>query len=67
MQEITPVLAVRARSMRQQGFGDMDALHLTVALAANCDMLLTTDDRFIRLAARTPGIPPGFVRNPMNF
>jgi predicted nucleic acid-binding protein len=39
------------------GYGALDALHLASAEQALVDVLLTTDDRFIRQAERRLGKP----------
>ena len=38
---------LRARTLLTMGLRYMDALHLACAEAAHCDVLLTTDDRFL--------------------
>jgi predicted nucleic acid-binding protein len=57
----------RARELRSQGLKDIDALHLAVAEAAAVEVLLTTDDYFIRSARQLQ--PPSTVRveNPVIF
>ena len=57
----------RARDLRAQGLRDLDALHLAAAEQGRCEVLITTDDRFIA-AARTIQ-PPSTVRveNPVIF
>lgn len=56
----------RARHLRSQGLRDIDALHLAVAEAAAVEVLLTTDDDFIRAARNLQ--PPSPVRvNPVVF
>ncbi len=42
--------AIQAREYAGQGLGFFDALHLAVADAAGCDVLLSTDDEFVRRA-----------------
>lgn len=51
--------AVYAEAERLQSFGltHFDAQHLAFALAASADVLLTTDDRFIRAAQCLPPAP----------
>ena len=41
----------RAKELEALGYGAFDALHLSAAEAGNADVLLTTDDRFIKRAA----------------
>ncbi len=42
----------RAAELQKLGFHFFDALHIACAEAAGADVLLTTDDRFLRLASR---------------
>lgn len=42
----------RARLLSGMGFGRYDALHVACAEAGGADVLLTTDDQFLRVAAR---------------
>lgn len=44
--------ATRAGTLSAMGFGAYDALHLACAEAAGADVLLTTDDRFVKTAER---------------
>lgn len=45
-------VAARARVLEGMGFRGLDALHVASAEAGDADMLVTTDDRMIRQAAR---------------
>ncbi len=54
----------RARSFAAQGLMAMDALHLALAESGGCDILLTTDDDFLRRAARLQPPPEVKVENP---
>jgi len=47
------------------GIGRVDTLHLCYSISAGADYLLTTDDDFIKLAARLA--LPVLVINPLNF
>jgi len=49
---ITQQVAFRGGELAQMGFKDYDALHIACAEAGNVNVLLTTDDRMLRLAAR---------------
>lgn len=49
---LTKGLCDRADELQQLGFDLFDALHLASAEAANADVLLTTDDRFVRIGER---------------
>lgn len=55
----------RARVLQSVGFGSMDALHLACAEAASADVLLTTDDRFVRVARRVADQLRTRVLNPV--
>jgi predicted nucleic acid-binding protein len=57
----------RARELEGAGYGAYDALHLACAEQAQVDLLLTTDDRFEKRAARGLGMPRVPVQNPLNF
>ena len=60
-------IARRAEALHQVGYGVFDALHLACAEAARVDVLLTTDDSFIRKASRGDGRPRVLVRNPLSW
>lgn len=49
---ISPSVAARAREIERFGFRGLDALHLAAAEAGRADLLITTDDRMLRRAAR---------------
>lgn len=57
----------RALRLEAEGHGAFDALHLSTAEAGGVDVLLTTDDRFIKRTARA--ISPSRVRvlNPVQW
>jgi predicted nucleic acid-binding protein len=57
----------RATELEAAGYGAFDALHLSSAEAGMVDVLLTTDDRFIRRAARAVGSPCVRVLNPVEW
>jgi predicted nucleic acid-binding protein len=57
----------RARALEALGYGAFDALHLACAEQATVDVLLTTDDRFIKQVARRLGKPTIRVLNPVNW
>ena len=63
----TPAIQAQARFAAQQGLHLADALHLAAALGSSCDVLLTTDVRFLRQSMRLPGVRQGFVLNPVTF
>jgi hypothetical protein len=50
-----------------QGVPAMDSLHLAVAETGACDILLTTDDAFVRRAARLQPQPNVRVANPAKW
>ena len=45
-------ILIEAARLSSLGFSPMDAIHLAMAHEAEVDFLITTDDRFIRLAER---------------
>ena len=53
----------RAKELEAVGYGAFDALHLSTAEAGDAEVLLTTDDRFIKRAARAVGSPRVRVLN----
>ena len=57
----------RATELEIAGYGAFDALHLSSAEAGMADVLLTTDDRFIRRADRAVGSPRVRVLNPVEW
>ncbi|MBS1815390.1 MAG: PIN domain-containing protein [Acidobacteria bacterium] len=59
--------ALRTRALVTSGYGSFDALHLACAESAEVLALLTTDDRFIRLAERGAGTPKISVVNPIQW
>jgi predicted nucleic acid-binding protein len=63
--EVDDSIAARAASLQIAGYGPYDALHLACAEAAQVDVLLTTDDAFIRKASRRDGNPLVAVLNPL--
>jgi predicted nucleic acid-binding protein len=63
----TPTAIQRALLLETSGYGTFDALHLACAEEARADALLTTDDRFIKLAARGIGNPDVRVLNPVDW
>ena len=64
---LSDTAAERARTLASLGYGLFDALHLACAEEATVDALLTTDDRFIRKAARGLGNPAIRVLNPLDW
>ena len=57
----------RAGTLEALGYGAFDALHLACAEQAAVDVLLTTDDRFIKQVGRRLGKPTIRVLNPVNW
>ena len=55
----------RAQELEKLGYGAFDATHLASAEAGRADVLLTTDNKFLRRAARGEGNPLVPVRNPI--
>ena len=60
-----PPMSARALDLERRGFAGIDALHLACAEAAVADVLLTTDDRLLRLAARHVNLLRVAVANPL--
>ena len=57
----------RGRLLASAGYGVFDGLHLAHAEEMQVDALVTTDDRFIRQAARGLGKPMIKVVNPVDW
>ncbi|MBE9105430.1 PIN domain-containing protein [Nostoc cf. edaphicum LEGE 07299] len=64
---ITQEIAFRGGELAQMGFKDYDALHIACAEAGNVNVLLTTDDRMLRLAARYKDLLQVKVENPLQW
>ena len=64
---IGPAAGVLARNWTAVGLGAIDALHVAVAEAAGCDILLTTDDAMIRRGARLDPPPRVRILNPLQW
>ncbi|MCK4224863.1 MAG: PIN domain-containing protein [candidate division Zixibacteria bacterium] len=54
----------RALFLRKKGFKPFDALHLACAEKWKVDVLLTTDDKFLRKAQRNPKVLKVKMANP---
>jgi predicted nucleic acid-binding protein len=57
----------RGAALELLGYGAFDALHLASAEIAKADILLTTDDRFLRKSKRGLGNPRVKIFNPVNW
>ena len=57
----------RSMVLVQLGFRRMDALHIACAESAVCDVLLTTDDQFLRKAGKHARRLRLEVRNPVDW
>ncbi len=57
----------RAEELSVWAIAGYDALHVAAAEAAKCDFLLTTDDKFIRRAARAGEAIRVKVLNPFDY
>ncbi len=64
---LTAEVSRRARELRAHGLRDLDALHLAVAERGGAEVVLTTDDRFIRAARTLQRASPVRVENPVIF
>ena len=60
-------IAARAKLLASLGYGNFDALHLAFAERFKVDVLLTTDDRFLRQARRGLGNPTVKVASPLEY
>jgi len=60
-------VAELARNYGAQGILAFDALHLAVAETHHCDILLTTDDAFIRRARKVAPTPMVRIENPARW
>jgi hypothetical protein len=58
---------LRAKELAGAGYGAFDALHLSCAEVGLAEVVLTTDDRFIKRAARAVGSPRVRVLNPVEW
>ena len=57
--------SARALELQALGFGAFDAIHVACAESAGADVLLTVDDRFLRLANRLRDILTVRIANPV--
>ena len=62
--DITSQITVRGAEIMRMGVKRMDALHLSCALAANCDWFLTTDKGILRHVSELDSMR---VANPITF
>ena len=62
-----PADVQRATELEALGFRPKDAFHVACAERARVDVLLTTDDRFLRTASRTRPRLRVAVRNPLEW
>ena len=58
-------VAARGMELERLGFAGVDALHVASAEAGGADVLLTTDDRLLRVATRHAGLLHVRVANPL--
>ncbi|MPZ14593.1 MAG: PIN domain-containing protein [Chloroflexi bacterium] len=64
---LTASAVARAQEVKAMGFRTYDALHLACAEGAMVDVLLTTDDRVLRIAARHTAQLKVRVANPLDW
>ncbi|KYC39039.1 PIN domain-containing protein [Scytonema hofmannii PCC 7110] len=64
---IAEQIETRGLELIEIGFKDFDALHIACAEAGKADILLTTDDRMLRLAARHQKLLKVRVGNPCQW
>lgn len=66
-QPLTPAVEHRGIELNRLGFKRLDALHLAAAEAMTADVLLTTDDQFLRRATQHSTQLTITVLNPVQF
>jgi predicted nucleic acid-binding protein len=64
---LTEEIIRRGDEIKQLGFGSYDALHIASAEAGEADVVLTTDDKLIRLAMRHLREIKVLVSNPLQW
>ena len=64
---ITTEIEARTMEIAEMGFKIYDALHIACAEVGNADVLLTTDDRMLRLARRRADLLQVKIRNPLQW
>jgi predicted nucleic acid-binding protein len=64
---ISPPVVARAQQLVALGFRALDALHLACAESGQADVLLTTDDQFLRVARRNAARLHVTVHNPVSW
>ena len=64
---LTDVTIARAQELKAMGFRTYDALHLACAEQATVDVVLTTDDRVLRIATRHTAQLKVRVANPLDW
>ena len=65
--KLTPAVFARGAELQKLGLKAADAVHVAAAEKAEADVLLTCDDRLLRVAQRHAGKLGLPVRNPMNW
>lgn len=66
-QPLTPAVEHRGIELNRLGFKRLDALHLAAAEVMKADVLLTTDDQFLRRTKQHPSQLTITVLNPVQF
>lgn len=64
---LEPAIVRRAEEVQRLGFRTYDALHVASAESGSANVLLTTDDRFVRSASRNASRLDVRVSNPLNW
>ncbi len=62
---VTEQVELRATELEELGFKAYDALHIACAEDGDAEVLLTTDDRFLRKAVRHGNILKVRIENPV--
>jgi predicted nucleic acid-binding protein len=65
--ELTPVIYGRAEVLQRLGFKPADAVHVSAAEAAGADVLLTCDDRLLRIGRRVKARLRVRIANPLDW
>jgi len=58
---------VRAKQLKEIGFKSFDSMHIACAERGNVEILLTTDDKLLKLAERSKDVLNVKVSNPLTW
>ncbi len=65
--KLSEAIIKRGTEIQSMGFQTYDALHIACAEKGNADILLTTDDRFLKLGKRFAKKFNTSIRNPLSW